>query len=109
MLDRVFAGLHWSTLTVDVLAEAEPRISGAWAAVVSVESGDSDAIERLRGLHEVAPETVLCVLVDELYPDFDRELRAAGVDAVITKPVQEGEIVEALVSGFTARRGQRRE
>lgn len=109
LLDRVFGGLHWACSPIDSLEEAEARIPGAWAAVLSLESGDVASLDRLRALQRLSPETVICVLIDELYPDFDRQLRAAGVDAVICKPVQEREIVEALVAGFTARRGGRRE
>ncbi len=108
MLDRVFAGLHWSSMTVPGLDEAAEKIAGSWAAVLSVESGDLHALDRIHTLHAIAPETVICVLVDELYPDFDRQLRGAGVDAIIAKPVKEREIVEALVSGFTTRRTLRR-
>lgn len=108
MLERVFAGLHWSTVCIEALAEAPGRVPGAWAAVLCVESDDSTAFEHLQELHRISPETVICVLVEEFFPDFDRLLKTSGVDAVIAKPVQEAEIVEALVSGFTARRSLRR-
>ena len=72
---------------------------------MAIESGDLSALETIRELRKVAPGTAFCVLVDEHSPDFDRQLHIAGVDAVFAKPVQETEIIEALVAGFMARRG----
>ncbi len=105
MLETALASLYWTVATADSLTEVARFLPGPWAAVLAIESGDIGALEEIRDLREVAPGTVLCVLVDELAPDFDRQLHVAGVDAVFAKPVQEREIVEALVEGFMARRG----
>lgn len=105
LLESALASLYWSFSTADSLAEVANLLPGPWAAVLAVESGDVGAVEAIRELRRIAPKTALCVLVDELSPDFDRQLHIAGVDAVFAKPVQEAEIVEALVAGFTARRG----
>ena len=105
MLESALASLYWTVASADSLAEVAGYLPGPWAAVLAIESGDVAALEEIRGLRETAPATVLCVLVDELAPDFDRQLHIAGVDAVFAKPVQEEEIVEALVEGFMTRRG----
>jgi len=105
LLERALASLYWTVATAESLAEVTDLLPGPWAAVLAVESGDVAALETIRELRKLAPATALCVLVDELSPDFDRQLHVAGVDAVFAKPVQEAEIVEALVSGFMARRG----
>jgi CheY-like chemotaxis protein len=105
LLQNALSSLYWKVATADSLAEVAEFLPGPWAAVVAVESGDVVALEAIRALRKAAPGTVLCVLVDELAPDFDRQLRVAGVDAVFAKPVQEEEIVEALVEGFMTRRG----
>lgn len=105
LLESALASLYWTVATADSLEEVGDRLPAAWAAVLAVESGDLDAVETLRRLRKCAPTAALCVLVDELSPEFDRQLYVAGVDAVFAKPVQETEIVEALVAGFMARRG----
>jgi CheY-like chemotaxis protein len=104
MLESALASLYWTVAIADSLAEVAGFLPGPWAAVLAVESGDVTALEEIRALRQAAPGTVLCVLVDELAPDFDRQLHVAGVDAVFAKPVQEAEIVEALVEGFMTRR-----
>jgi DNA-binding NarL/FixJ family response regulator len=85
------------------LAEVADHLPGPRATVLAVESGDVEAVEAIRTLRQSAPSTTICVLVDEHSPDFDRQLHIAGVDVVFAKPVQEAEIVEALVTGFMAR------
>jgi DNA-binding response OmpR family regulator len=105
LLERALASLYWSVISVNSLAEVANLLPGPWAAVLAVESGDVDAAEAIRKLRKAAPSTTLCVLVDELSPDFDRQLYVVGVDAVFAKPVEEREIVEALVAGFMSRRG----
>ena len=105
LLESALASLYWTAATVDSLEQVADMLPGAWASVLAVESGDLDALETIRRLRKGAPGVAICVLVDELSPDFDRQLYIAGVDAVFSKPVQETEIVEALVAGFMARRG----
>ena len=105
LLESALASLYWTVTAADSLDQVAELLPGPWAAVLAVESGDPGALELIRTLRKSAPATALCVLVDELSPDFDRQLYIAGVDAVFAKPVQEREIVEALVAGFMARRG----
>ena len=105
LLESALASLYWTVATADSLAEVAEMLPGPWATVLAVESGDLAAVEAIRELRRTAPSTAICVLVDELSPDFDRQLYVAGVDSVFAKPVQEAEIVEALVAGFMARRG----
>ena len=105
LLESALASLYWSVTTADSLEDVAKLLPGPWATVLSIESGDVGALEQIRGLRRLAPATAICVLVDEFSPDFDRQLHIAGVDAVFAKPVQEAEIVEALVAGFMARRG----
>jgi DNA-binding response OmpR family regulator len=105
LIESALASLYWTVATADSLSEVAELVPGPWATVVAVESGDVQALEILRGLRKSAPATAICVLVDEFSPDFDHQLYVAGVDAVFAKPVQEAEIVEALVAGFMARRG----
>lgn len=105
LLESALASLYWTVTTADSLDQVADLLPGPWAAVLAVESGDPDALDIIRTLRKSAPATALCVLVDELSPDFDRQLYIAGVDAVFSKPVEEREIVEALVAGFMARRG----
>ncbi len=105
LIEAALASLYWSVETADSLEEVAKLLPGPWATVLSIESGDVGALEQIRSLRRLAPATAICVLVDELSPDFDRQLHIAGVDAVFAKPVEEAEIVEALVSGFMARRG----
>jgi DNA-binding NarL/FixJ family response regulator len=105
LLERALASLYWTVANAGSLEEVGDILPEAWAAVLAVESGDLDALEAVRQLRKIAPSAALCVLVDELSPEFDRQLYVAGVDAVFAKPVQETEIVEALVAGFMARRG----
>ena len=105
MLERALGSLYWTVAIADSLTEVAEFLPGPWAAVLAIESGDIEAVDRIRALRKAAPGTVLCVLVDEHAPDFDRQLHVAGVDAVFAKPVQEREIVEALVEGFMTRRG----
>ncbi|HEX5006569.1 MAG TPA: hypothetical protein VFV70_05620 [Hyphomonadaceae bacterium] len=105
MLEKALASLYWTVASANSLAEVAGFLPGPWAVVLAIESGDVAAVEEIRALREIAPRTVFCILVDELAPDFDRQLHIAGVDAVFAKPVQEDEIVEALVEGFMTRRG----
>lgn len=105
LLESALASLYWTTATADSLEEVANTLSGSWATVLAIESGDIQALETIRRLRKTAQSTVICVLVDELSPEFDRQLYIAGVDAVFAKPIQETEIVEALVAGFMARRG----
>jgi DNA-binding response OmpR family regulator len=105
LLESALASLYWTVATANSLAEVADLLPGPWATVLAVESGDVDAIEAIRVLRKTAPSTAICVLVDEFSPDFDRQLHIAGVDSVFAKPVEEAEIVEALVAGFMARRG----
>jgi DNA-binding response OmpR family regulator len=105
LLESALASLYWTVGTVNSLAEVSDLLPGPWALILAVESGDLDAVETIRGLRKAAPATAICVLVDEHSPEFDRQLYVAGVDAVFAKPVEETEIVEALVAGFMARRG----
>lgn len=105
LLERALASLYWTVAIADSLKEVADFLPGPWAAVLAIESGDVEAVDRIKALRKAAPGTVLCVLVDEHAPDFDRQLHVAGVDAVFAKPVQEKEIVEALVEGFMTRRG----
>jgi DNA-binding response OmpR family regulator len=105
LLERALASLYWTVWTVNSLTEAADMLPGPWALILAIESGDFDAVETIRGLRKSAPGTAICVLVDELSPEFDRPVHIAGVDAVFAKPVEEREIVEALVAGFMARRG----
>lgn len=105
LLEGALASLYWTVACAGSLAEVAGFLPGPWAAVLAIESGDVAALEAIHALRKAAPTTVLCVLVDEHSPDFDRQLHVAGVDAVFAKPVQEREIVEALVDGFMTRRG----
>lgn len=104
VIEAALASLYWSVRTADSLEEVATLLPGPWAAILAVESGDIAAVEAIRNLRKSAPSTAICVLVDEASPQFDRQLLAAGVDQVFAKPVQETEIVEALVAGFMARR-----
>jgi DNA-binding response OmpR family regulator len=105
VLEAALASLYWSVVTTDSLSEVATHLPGPWAMILAVESGDIAAIDEIRDLRKLAPSTAICVLVDEASPEFDRQLHIAGVDQVFAKPVQETEIVEALVAGFMARRG----
>ncbi len=105
VLEAAFASLHWSVAAADSLGDITIRLPGPWAILLAVESGDIGPVDAIRGFREAAPGTVICVLVDEHSPDFDSQLRTAGADNVFAKPVQEKEIVEAVVAGFMARRG----
>jgi DNA-binding response OmpR family regulator len=104
VLEAALASLYWNVRTADSLEEVATLLPGPWAAILAVESGDIAAIDAIRDLRKSAPSTAICVLTDEASPEFDRQLHIAGVDAVFAKPVQETEIVEALVAGFMARR-----
>ena len=104
VLEAALASLYWSVKSADSLEEVASLLPGPWAAILAVESGDIAAVEAIRDLRKSAPSTAICVLVDEASPQFDRQLHVAGVDQVFAKPVQETEIVEALVAGFMARR-----
>jgi len=103
VLEAALASLYWSVKSADSLEQVAGLLPGPWAAILAVESGDVEAIEAIRDLRK-PPSTAICVLVDEASPQFDRQLYVAGVDQVFAKPVQETEIVEALVAGFMARR-----
>ncbi len=105
LLESALASLYWTVATAESLEEVSDLLPGTWAIVAAVESGDIAAVETIRALRKAAPSTAICVLVDELSPEFDRQLYVAGVDAVFAKPVQRTEIVEALVAGFMTRRG----
>jgi DNA-binding response OmpR family regulator len=105
ILEAALASLYWSVVAADSLSEAARHLPGPWAMILAVESGDIGAVDTIRDLRKLAPSTAICVLVDEASPEFDRQLHIAGVDQVFAKPVQETEIVEALVAGFMARRG----
>jgi DNA-binding response OmpR family regulator len=105
ILESALASLYWSVAIADSLTEVADLLPGSWAAVLAMESGDLASLEIVRGLRHATPGTAFCVLVDEHSPDFDRQLHIAGVDAVFAKPVQEKEIVEALVAGLMTRRG----
>ena len=103
-LEAALASLYWSITTAETLAEVEGLLPGPWAALVAIESGDVAALEAIRNMREAAPGIVICALVDEHSPDFDRQLEAAGASTVFAKPVAETEIVQAVVAGFMARR-----
>jgi DNA-binding response OmpR family regulator len=106
VLQAALASLYWSVRLADSLDHVAGFLPGPWACVVAIESGDLAALETVRGLRSASPELAICALVDEASPDFDRQLAEAGADTVFAKPVHESEIVEALVAGFMARRGQ---
>lgn len=104
-LENALASLYWTIAFAGTLPDVAGHLPGPWAVLLAVESGDPAALEAVRNIREAAPDAVICVLVDELSPDFDGQVGDAGADTVFAKPVQETEIVEALVTGFMARRG----
>jgi len=103
-LESALASLYWTVAIAETLSDVAARLPGPWAVLLAIESGDTLAIDGVRDIRGAAPDAVICVLVDELSPDFDRQVADAGADTVFAKPVQETEIVEALVAGFMARR-----
>lgn len=104
VLENALASLYWTVAIAETIPDVAMRLPGPWAVVLATESGDPETLEAVRAIREAAPNAVICVLVDELSPDFDRQIAQAGADTVFVKPVQETEIVEALVAGFMARR-----
>lgn len=104
-LENALASLYWTVALAQTLPDVTRQLPGPWAVLLAIESGDPAALEAVRDIRETAPNAVICVLVDELSPDFDSQVGNAGADTVFAKPVQETEIVEALVTGFMARHG----
>jgi len=104
MLESALASIYWTVAFVESLSEIESPTHVPWAVLLAVESGDLGAVESIRDIRADGADVVICVLVDELSPDFDRQVIEAGADSVFAKPVQENEIVEALVTGFMMRR-----
>lgn len=103
-LEGALASLYWRVAHVDALAGAIDKLPGPWAILATVESGDVGALDIICELRVAGPDVVICVLVDELSPPYDRQILEAGADTVFAKPVSETEIVEAVVAGFLARR-----
>lgn len=104
ILESALASLYWRVAIAETMPDVTASLPGPWAVLLATESGDPETLEAIRHMREAAPNAVICVLVDELSPDFDRQIAHAGADTVFVKPVQETEIVEALVTGFMARR-----
>ncbi|MEQ1608149.1 MAG: hypothetical protein ABL956_04140 [Hyphomonadaceae bacterium] len=103
-LESALASIYWTVAFVESLSDIFLPTNAPWAFLLAVESGDLGAVESIRDIRANGTDVVICVLVDEISPDFDRQVTEAGADSVFAKPVQEKEIVEALVSGFLSRR-----
>lgn len=104
ILESALASIYWTVAFVESLSEIVSPTHVPWAVLLAVESGDLGAVESIRDIRAEGADVLICVLVDEMSPDFDRQVTEAGADSVFAKPVQEKEIVEALVSGFLSRR-----
>jgi DNA-binding response OmpR family regulator len=105
MLESALASLYWTTRTANALADVAGMLPGPWAVLIAIESGDPAALEAIREIKALAPATVVCALLDEHSPDFDKQLAEAGANSVFAKPVAEPEIVAAVVTGFTTQLG----
>lgn len=103
-LENALASLYWTLAIAKTLADVPCQLPGPWAVLLAIELGDPAALEAIRHVRDAGPDAVICVLVDEHSPDFDGQVGEAGADTIFAKPVQETEIVEALVTGFMARR-----
>lgn len=105
IVEDALASLHWSSARALFPEGIVACLPGPWAVMLAIESGDPAALDLLRRIREVAPDVVICALLDELSPHYDRQVAAAGANSVFAKPVSETEIMEALVKGFMLRRG----
>lgn len=105
ILENALASLHWAVGMADTPAEIVSMLPGPWAVLLAIESGDPVALETVCDTRRAGPDTVICALLDEHSPDFDRQLAEAGADSIFAKPVTETEIVEAVVAGFMRHRG----
>ncbi|MFT3724323.1 MAG: hypothetical protein QM773_12110 [Hyphomonadaceae bacterium] len=99
------ASLHWGVTHASSSAEVTDKLHGPWAVVLAIESGDPAALDLIREIRGVSPDIVVCALMDELSPHYDRQVEEAGANSIFAKPVFETEIVEALVAGFMRRQG----
>lgn len=79
------------------------HLPGPWAVMLAIESGDPAALDLIRDIRNRSSDVVICVLLDELSPHYDRQVAEAGASSLFAKPVGESEIVEALVAGFMSR------
>lgn len=105
VLTSALASLYWTARFADTAAGVMSALPGPWAVVLAIESGDPAALDMIREIRLLAPGVVICALLDELSPHYDRQVAKAGASSLFSKPVGETEIVEALVAGFMSRRG----
>ncbi len=105
VLENALASLHWRVMHASSPVEVTSMLQGPWAVVLAIESGDPAALDLIREIRAVSPDIVVCALMDELSPHYDRQVEEAGANSIFAKPVSETEIVEALVAGFMRGRG----
>jgi DNA-binding response OmpR family regulator len=104
-LEKALASLYWTVAVADSFPDVATNLPGPWAVLLAIDSGDLLALETIREIRTASSDIVICILVDELAPEFDRQVIDAGADTLFVKPVEESEIVRAVVDGFLARRG----
>jgi DNA-binding response OmpR family regulator len=104
ILEDALASLHWSVRIAHSPEDMVAALPGPWAVLLAIESGDPSALDLIREIRGANPLIVICALLDELSPQYDRQVIDAGASSLFAKPVAETEIVEALVAGFVSRR-----
>src|SRR5262245_29124063 len=87
ILERALASLHWGVAHANSPFELTTRLPGPWAIVMAIESGDPAALDLIREIRTASPDIVICALMDELSPHYDRQVEEAGANSIFAKPV----------------------
>jgi signal transduction histidine kinase/CheY-like chemotaxis protein len=76
--------------------EGTPAVEGLAAAIVDLGPGATGDLEPVRRLRAVAPKLPIVVLASVRHRDARRDARAAGADAVVSRPVRREDLRPAL-------------
>ncbi len=104
LLARVLAGLDWNAEAFSDLSEAEAHIPKAWALFIGAETVSDVDPQATRRLRRQAPGAVIVLIQSSQNDTNAAQLREVGVDIVLTRPLEDLTVIDAMGQALMRRR-----
>lgn len=101
---RVLSGLDWKAAAFPDLEAARPHFEGVWALILGIDYLGEDVDDAVQRLRAQLPDAVILLVVPEDSSADVSALRAAGVDAVVMRPLQDSSVIDALGAALVKQR-----
>lgn len=103
-LVRVLSSLAWEVRVCEQLDEAKSYASEAWAVFLGAELLGEEALSELAQFCARYPDLAIVVVADPDQQPVAAQFEAAGVDRVLTRPIDEAALVDAVGEALLKRR-----